>query len=326
VLPPVSRQKGLSRFRSTFPIPPDTELLDLGEGGTPLLEFEIKGRRVSFKCEHLNPTGSFKDRGTVVLVSALLAAGVNEAVEDSSGNAGASFAAYAARAGISARVFVPDYASGPKRAQIEAYGAEVVGVPGPRSAASQAVLEAAQEGSVYASHAFLPHGLAGMATVAFELVEQIEGTPGTIYMPVGQGTLFLGIFRGFQALMTAGLIDRIPRLMGIQAKACAPLWEAYKMKDSMPVEVVERQTHAEGIRIQNPHRGAEILAALEACDGGMIAVEEQDILKGRDALGRLGLYVEPTSAVVWPAITSTMDEVPDPIVAVLTGSGFKTSA
>jgi threonine synthase len=291
-----------------------------------LLDFDVEGRRVSFKCEHLNPTGSFKDRGTVVLVSALVASRVSEAVEDSSGNAGASFAAYAARAGIAARIFVPDYASGPKRAQIEAYGAEVVRVPGPRSAASQAVVRAAQEGVVYASHAYLPHGLAGMATVAFELVEHLGRAPGAVYMPVGQGTLFLGVFRGFQALVSAGLIDRVPRLMGVQAKACAPMWEAFRSNSSIPVEVVEKDTLAEGIRIQNPHRGVEIMAALEACEGSIIAVEEEDIVEGRNALGRLGLYVEPTSAVVWSAITSTMDQVPDPIVAVLTGSGFKTSA
>lgn len=321
----IPREKGVSRFIATFPIPPGAALLNLGEGGTPLLEFEVEGRRVSFKCEHLNPTGSFKDRGTVVLVSALLASGVREAVEDSSGNAGASFAAYAARAGIAARVFVPDYASGPKRAQIEAYGAEVVRVPGPRSAASQAVIKAAQEGAVYASHAYLPHGLAGMATVAFELVEQLGRAPGAVYMPVGQGTLFLGVFRGFQALEAAGLIERVPRLVGVQAIACAPMWEAYRSKSSIPLEVDEQETLAEGIRIQNPHRGTEILAALKACGGSIIAVEEAEIVEGRNALGRLGLYVEPTSAVVWSAIMSTMDEVPDPIVAVLTGSGFKTS-
>ena len=134
--PPRPGFRGLSRFRSTIPLPPQAELISLGEGEIPIAALQIEGRKVHFKCEHLNPTGSFKDRGSVILVSALKAMGVEEAVEDSSGNAGASFAAYAARAGIHARVFVPSSASGPKQAQIQAYGAEIVRVPGPRSMAA----------------------------------------------------------------------------------------------------------------------------------------------------------------------------------------------
>ena len=169
---PYAGQRGLSRFQATIPLPPGAALISLGEGDTPLLDIDLEGRTVYLKCEYLNPTGSFKDRGSVALVSALAAVGVEGAVEDSSGNAGSSFAAYAARAGIRARVFVPACASGPKQAQIRAYGAEVVCIQGPRSAAAQAVLRVAEGGVVYASHVYLPHGLAGMATVAFENVEQ----------------------------------------------------------------------------------------------------------------------------------------------------------
>jgi threonine synthase len=148
----------------------------------------------------LNPTGSFKDRGSAVLVSALKAAGVEEVVEDSSGNAGASLAAYAARAAIQARIYVPEYASGPKRLQISAFGAQVVQIPGPRSATAEAVQREAKEGIAYASHAYLPHGIAGIATIAFEIAEQLKGSPGTVITPVGHGTLLLGLHRGFHAM------------------------------------------------------------------------------------------------------------------------------
>lgn len=315
---------GLERYRSSFPLPPDVPLYSLGEGRTPLLADEIDGRRIYLKCEYLNPTGSFKDRGSVVMVSALAAAGISEAIEDSSGNAGASFAAYAARAGIRAKVFVPDYTSGPKRAQIEAYGAELVRILGPRSETSRAVLRAADAGAVYASHTYLPHGLAGMATLAFELVEALGKAPGTLLMPVGQGTLLLGAFQGFQALLLAGLIREMPRLIGVQARACAPLWAVHTAGMAGLGWVREGQTLAEGIRILTPLRGDAVLAAVEGSGGGFEAVEEGEITEGLRALGRRGFFVEPTSAVVWPALLRRLPDLPDPVVVVLTGSGFKT--
>ncbi|MCX6070615.1 MAG: pyridoxal-phosphate dependent enzyme [Chloroflexi bacterium] len=178
-------RRGLARFRSALPIASAAPLISLGEGGTPLLPVQVGSRVLHFKCEHLNPTGSYKDRGTAILVSALSSVGVTEAVEDSSGNAGASFAAYAARARIRARVFVPSSASGAKRSQIEAYGAELVLIDGPRSAASNAVRLAAEGGAVYASHAYMPQGMAGVATIAYEIVEQLGGAPGAVIAPVG---------------------------------------------------------------------------------------------------------------------------------------------
>jgi threonine synthase len=315
---------GLERFRHTFPLPSDAPIISLGEGDTPLLGYELKGRTIYFKCEYLNPTGSFKDRGSVVLMSALCAAGVEAAVEDSSGNAGASFAAYAARAGIRARVFVPEYASGPKRAQIEAYGAQVVCTPGPRSAASEAVRREAEAGAVYASHAYLPHGIAGMATVAFEIYEQLGEAPGSVVLPVGQGSLFLGIFLGYKAMLDAGEIERLPALIGVQAGACAPIWAVYSAGAAGLELIREGETVAEGIRILHPRRGDEVLAAVDESGGRMVAVDETEILEGRNLLSRLGLYVEPTSAVVWPALETTLEVLTNPVVVVLTGSGLKS--
>src|SRR5204863_8595652 len=138
---------GIWRYRHAFPLPADVEAVTLGEGATPLVAAEVLGQPVHFKLEFAAPTGTFKDRGMSVMLSALRSAGVTEAVEDSSGNAGASFAGYAARAGLRAKVFVPEAASGPKLAQIEAYGAEVVRVPGARSQAAEAAQAAVRAGA-----------------------------------------------------------------------------------------------------------------------------------------------------------------------------------
>lgn len=314
---------GLGRYRETFTLPQNAPLISLGEGRTPLVELQIQGRSVYFKCEHLNPTGSFKDRGTVVLVSALAAQGVEQAVEDSSGNAGASFAAYAARAGMEARVFIPDYAAGPKRAQIEAYGAQVVRILGPRSATTEAVLREADEGVVYASHVYMPHGLAGIATLAFELYEQLGQAPGAVVAPVGQGSIVLGAHEGFKALMNASLISRMPALVGVQARACAPIWAVFTAGAAGLEWTSEGETIAEGIRTFRPLRGDDVLRAVEGSGGFVEAVEEDQISAGRDELARHGLYVEPTSAVVWPALLARLDELADPVVVILSGIGFK---
>ena len=320
-----SIDRGMSRYRNSFPLLSETPYVSLGEGGTPLVEVQQEQRSIFLKCEHLNPTGSFKDRGTAVLISALLEQGVTKALEDSSGNAGASLAAYAARAGIEATVFVPGYASGPKQAQIQAYGARVVPIPGPRSAVAEAVMQEAESGGIYASHTYLPHGIAGMATIAYELVEQLGTAPAAVLAPVGQGTLFLGLYRGFLALREAGVIEEIPKLVAVQAQACAPIWAVFKAGATGLEWVQEGTTVAEGIRILHPLRGDRILEALDDSGGMVVAVEEDDILPARDELASRGLYVEPTSAVVWAALAQCLPQLDDPVVLVLTGHGLKSA-
>jgi threonine synthase len=314
---------GIWRFRHTFDLGEPAPVVSLGEGNTPLIWGEAAGRQVAFKLEYLNPTGSFKDRGSVLLVSFVQSRGVEEALEDSSGNAGASFAAYSARAGLKARIFVPDSAAGPKLGQIEAYGAELVRVMGPRSNAADAARRAAEAGGNYASHAYLPFNLPGYATLAYELVEGLGEAPGTILVPAGQGGLLLGIARGFEALFEASRIARIPVLIGVQARACAPLWAVHNYGAAGLPWISEGETIAEGIRIRHPLRGDAVLAAVAASRGTFLAVDEEEILPGRNELARQGFYVEPTSAVVWPALAQISAMTPEPIVAVLTGSGFK---
>lgn len=319
-----SGQSGIWRYRHSFGLSEAAPVLTLGEGDTPLVKSEAFGQPVHFKLEYLNPTGSFKDRATAPLLSELLARGVQDAVEDSSGNAGASFAAYAARAGIKARVFVPAYASGPKRAQIRAYGAELVPIDGPRSMAAEAVRRAAEEGAVYASHAMLPQGIPGLATIAYELFDQLGAAPGTVIAPAGHGSLLLGVAKGFEALKAAGIMSADPQYVGVQALACAPLWAVSTMGPAPGMAwAMEGETLAEGVRVYQPVRGDALLAAVEGSGGRFIAIEEERILPGRDALLGLGFYVEPTSAIVWPALEQVLADTPPPHVIILTGSGLK---
>jgi threonine synthase len=301
----------------------EVEPLSLGEGNTPLLPAKILRHEVFFKCEYSNPTGSFKDRGMAVLVAVLKKRLVIEAVEDSSGNAGASFSAYAARAGIKARVFVPAATSGPKLEQIKLYGAEVTMIPGPRSNAAQAVRRAAEGGVVYASHAYSPYVLPGYATGAYEIVEQLGTAPGSIIVPAGQGGLLLGMGRGFQALLHAGKIDKMPMMVGVQASACAPLAAVSAMGILGLNFVTEGETIAEGVRVRTPLRAEAVLKMTRDTGGRIVSINEALILPGRDALAHLGFYVEPTSALVWRALEESLPELRDPIVVILTGAGYK---
>jgi threonine synthase len=313
---------GIWKYRHTFDLDPGSPIVSLGEGNTPLIEDRTWKGDVFYKLESLNPTGSYKDRATAVLATVLVQRGIREAVEDSSGNAGASFAGYAARAGIHARIFVPAAASGPKRRQIEMFGADLVPVDGPRSAAAEAVRREAEVGCSYASHAFLPFGTPGIATMAYEIFDQLHGVPGTIIAPVGHGSLLLGIVRGFMGLQQAGLIQTIPALVGVQVSACPPVYLQFATGE-IPGEIPENATLAEGVRVRNPVRAEALLNVIRQHHGSIVAVEEEWILPGRDALARRGLYVEPTSAIVWNALEQVRTVFPSPYVLVLSGSGFK---
>lgn len=314
---------GIWPYRHAFGLPSDTHVICLGEGKTPLVWADAFGRQVAFKQESLNPSGSYKDRGSAVLLSFLLSRGVRSAVEDSSGNAGASFAAYAARARLTARVFIPDSAAGPKRQQIEIYGAQLTRIMGPRSNALEAALRAAESGEVYASHAYMPFGLSGYATIAYEIFHQLGQAPGSVITPVGQGNLWLAIGRGFESLQKAGLIAKVPHMIGVQALACAPIWAIHRYGGGALSWVTEADTLAEGVRVKAPLRGDAVLQFADRHKSAFIAVEEKDILPGRDQLARLGFYVEPTSALVWQALAEVIGEVPEPIVIILSGHGLK---
>jgi len=329
----------LWRYRAMLPVGHEEGVISLGEGFTPLVETQVYDIRIHCKLEFLNPTGSFKDRGTAVLINMLRGLGVKRVVEDSSGNAGASLAAYAARSayyaarsGIEAEIYVPAYASPNKLAQIAIYGARLVKVEGPRERASQAAQEAADQGAYYASHYYNPFTLEGLKTIAYEIAEQLDWrAPDNLALPVGQGTLLLGAYRGFKHLLAAGLIEKLPRLFAVQAEPCAPLHEAYQqglddalLMPSAPIE--KNETVAEGISTARPVRGRQVLAAVRETGGAVLAVSDEATLRARDELARRGLYVEPTSAVAIAALLQLRGLIgPEELTVVpLTGSGLKS--
>ena len=219
----------LWRYREALPIPDDADIVTLGEGMTPLIPLDAAADSGHYvKLDYLCPTGSYKDRGASVLLTHLKALGVEEVVEDSSGNAGAAIAAYSARAGIRCTIYCPASTSKGKLAQIAAYGAELKLVEGNRMATTEAVKDAA-ENVCYASHNWHPFFLEGTKTLAFEIVEQLGGdAPAHVICPVGFGSIYLGLFIGFRALCEAGVIECVPRLLGVQAAACCPIYNAYR--------------------------------------------------------------------------------------------------
>ncbi len=315
---------GMLKYQKLFGLDSGGDWITLGEGNTPLLPTRIAGTDVFCKMESHNPTGSYKDRGSVVLVNWLKSRGVTFAVEDSSGNAGASFAGYCARAGIKAKVFVPESASGPKGMQIERYGAELVRVPGPRSEAAKAVLQAAEAGAVYASHAWMPFGLTGIASIAYEIVEQLGQVPGSVVAPVGHGGLLYGMMQGFESMSKAGFIQKEPYYLGVQSRGCAPISSAYSRGSSWVTEVPLSETAAEGVKVDRPVRGSAILERMLAGKGRMITIDEPSLMESWRESARQGFYMEPTSALVWAAINQSGD-FKTPVVAVITGSGYKSS-
>jgi threonine synthase len=318
-------QPGLWKYAACMSLSNDFQPVSLGEGNTPLVDVNINSQTVWLKLEYLNPTGSYKDRGSAVLTSFLISRGVTAAVEDSSGNAGASFAAYAARAGIQAGVFIPESASGPKRKQIEAYGAKIHLIPGPRKEAAEAVLRQAADGKTYASHAYMPFGLLGIATIAYEIVEQLGGkAPGTIVAPVGHGGLIYGLIKGFEALREASVVKDEPFYVGVQAAGCAPVFDAFKNNQMTLREPNESDTIAEGVKVRNPIRGEAILQKFSGNKGKIIAIEDDKLLLAYNEIAKKGFFVEPTSALVWAALPDIIQLCPGPIVLVLTGTGYKT--
>ena len=307
--------------------------VSLGEAVTPLVPLAVGPHATLAKCDFALPSGSYKDRGAACLVSYLREAGVEEAVEDSSGNAGAALAAYAARAGLRLRVFCPRSAAAGKLAQISLYGADLVRVEGPRPRATEALLEyVAASGSVYASHLWQPLFLEGIRTMAYEIAEQLDwAAPDYAVCPVGAGSILLGLHWGFQDLLAAGRIERLPRLVAVQAAHVASVTAAFERgADTVEPVAAPQPTLAEGIALPAPVRDRQVMEALRQSGGAAVAVTEPEIADGLRRLGRAGFCVEPTSAVVWHGLLRYAQAHPIPegstTVVVLSGHGLKAAA
>ena len=278
---------GLFRlYRSAMDAGDRHEAVTLGETETPLLPLVIEGSRFYLKMEDRQPTGSFKDRGAKRLIGELAYLGIDRVAIDSAGNAGAAVAAYAAAAGMACRVYVPDDISAERVRQITAYGAEVVRVPNGRMNAGS-TLRAELGSDYYASHVYNPLFADGIKSMAYEIYHQLgDAVPDYIFVPIGNGSLLLGLYQGFAEL------GRLPHFVGVQSAKCAPVVEAFH---DLP-ETPRKNTIAETIRVGAPQRLEDILKALRRSGGDAVAVEDSDILKAAKKLNRRGIYAELTAA------------------------------
>jgi threonine synthase len=318
----------LWRYRAALALK-ESPRVSLGEGWTPLVTRHWDGAPVRFKLESQMPTGSFKDRGTAVMLNHLLQVGVGPIHEDSSGNAGSSIATYAAAAGLRCRIYVPASAPRGKVVQIAAAGAEVRAIPGTREAVTEAALAAIGE-SFYASHNWHPYFIEGTKTLAYELWEQLGfAVPDNILVPTGYGSNILGLDRGFDELIRQGEISRRPRLFAVQAENCSALAAAWAVGAADYVPFTPTATIADGIATVKPVRTAEVLAALRRSGGGVVTVSEAEIGPALKTLGRLGLFVEPTAATAGAALSRLLRDRtirPDKTtIVVLTGHGLKAT-
>ena len=316
----------LWRYGSALRLP-GPPLRSLGEGWTPLLESAWDDVPVRMKAEFMMPSGSFKDRGVSVMLTYLKQCGVAEILEDSSGNAGASVATYGAALGFDCRIFTPATAPIAKRNQMAAMGAEVVAVPGTRDDVETAALAEAEK-RFYAGHNYQPYFLEGTKTLAFELWEQLGfDVPDHIVTPLGQGSNVMGSHIGFEELRRRGVVDRLPRIHGIQAVNAAPYYAAYAAGVDKPVPIDAAPTIADGIASTKPVRLKEVLNAIRSTDGRCVAVTEEEIIAALRQFTRRGHFIEPTCAAAGAGLSKLIAEgtvkAGETTVVVLTGSGLK---
>jgi len=314
------------RYAKFFPYVKETDIITLGEGWTPLVRFSTN---VYFKLENLNPTGSFKDRGSTVLVSALhnLTKKAGSYVsEDSSGNAGASVAAYAARAGLRARIYVPEDVSGPKFNQIQFYGAEVVKVPGGRSRVTEEA-QKAERSKLYVGHILHPLFRDGIRSLAYEIAEQLGWhVPERVYLPVSAGTLILGVIGGFRHLVESNVIEAMPKIVACQTIQVSPLYHRFKnLRYTPPMKV---DSIADALVSVNPPLLDLMVKSLREVNGDTVIVEENEIFNAFTDLAGKGFFVEPSSAVAYAAYKKQLKNKEasknDKTLIILTGTGLKT--
>ena len=324
-----SRAGTLWRYREALPFKPSYQgwqNISLGEGFTPLVPLNTKHPNAFLKIDYMMPTLSFKDRGAAVLVAKAHELGVTRMIADSSGNAGTAIAAYAARAGIACDVYVPSHASGKKIKQIAAHNARVHAIEGSREdVAAAAIADVEQGDAFYASHVYNPFFFEGTKTYAYEIWEQLEKAPDAVILPVGNGTMLLGTFYGFNQLLEAGKIESVPRIIAIQSKNCSPLAQAFRAEREDIKIVSTETTAAEGIAIAAPARSKQILSAVRETKGTILTVTEKEIQQSMDAVARMGFYVEPTAAVNYAGFLqySQQQSADENIVIPLCGAGLK---
>ena len=323
------------RYREWLPLEPEQQAISLGEGGTPLLEAPRIAQRHGFarllvKDESVNPTGSFKARGLAVAVTRASAAGARAFVVPTAGNAGVALAAYAARAGLTARIYAPKTTPPTILSQIRSYGAELQLIPGHIGDCGKAARAYADEhGAVDVSTLREPYRIEGKKTLGLELAEQLDWhLPEAIVYPTGGGTGLIGMWKAFNELSRAAWInDALPRLYAVQAAGCAPVIRAFETGADRCTPWPDPTTVAAGLRVPGPLGDRLMLAALRESRGGAIAVSDDVLMEGaRELQVDAGIDAAPeggaTLAAAQGLLASGAIRSHETVVLFNTGAGW----
>ncbi len=318
----------IEEYRQFLPVTADTPVVTLLEGGTPLIESlaiadRLPGKlRLLFKYEGVNPTGSFKDRGMTMAISKAKERGATVTMCASTGNTSAAAAAYSARAGMQALVLIPDgqIALG-KLAQALAYGARTIQVQGNFDDCLTLVREVTSRFDIELVNSLNPHRMAGQKTAAFEICDVLGGPPDFHALPVGNAGNITAYWWGYQEYADRGITDRRPVMLGFQAAGACPLVTGEPVRDP--------ETIATAIRIGNPARWQDAVAAAHDSGGMFRAVTDDEILTAYRALAaEEGIFVEPASAASLAGVTKLAHEgyfgkERVTVVCTVTGHGLK---
>jgi len=330
------RFKGPLTFWRYRPVmPPVTKAISLGEGGTPLWEAKrlsesLKLGNLMLKDETRNPTSSFKDRAASLMISDALGKGFDSVVCATSGNHGASLAAYSAMEDISCRLVIPSDLDLGKLAQMIAYDADIEEAGENIEAALTRAAELADATGAYQATTELnPLSVEALKTISYEIVEQ-GCKPDWVAVAMGSGVTIHALWKGFAELEEMGLISERPRLIGVQASGCAPIADAFIMGESEPIEIEAGDTVASAIKNSKPMHGAAALKALRESGGFSVTISDDSMLEyGREIARSEGIFAEPASAASVACLPALVQagEIgrSDTIVSLITSSGLKTN-
>ena len=330
------RVSSLWRYRELLPLRDDANLVSLGEGFTPLLPAkslagELGLKRLWIKDEAQNPTGSFKDRGLSLAISRAKELGVKKAAIPSAGNAGGSLAAYAARAGIEAHVFMPRDTPIANQIEVQQYGARLTLVDGLIHDCGRIINERkTAEGWFDISTLKEPYRVEGKKTMGYEIAEQLNWTlPDVIIYPTGGGTGLIGMWKAFQEMEELGWIgSKRPRMVSVQASGCAPIVKAFGEGRETAEPWQNAKTVASGLRVPQAVADFLMLRALRESNGTALSVSDEEMIAEIPRLGRAeGIFFCPEGAACAAALRRLMQngwvKPTDEVVLFNTASGLK---
>jgi threonine synthase len=328
-----TREKSLWRYREVLPLPSDVVPVSLGEGGTPLLRAERFADDIDLwiKDESLNPTQSFKARGMSVAVSMAKHLGATKLAVPSAGNAGGALAAYAARAGLEAQIFMPRDTPRANVIECRELGAHVTLVDGLiTDCAAEIAQRKMQAGWFDMSTLKEPYRLEGKKTLGYELAEQLDWQlPDVILYPAGGGTGLIGMWKAFDEMEALGWIgNKRPRMFAVQAAGCAPIVRAFEAGEKTAAQFPDAHTIASGLRVPKAVGDFLMLKILRQSNGGAIAVDDEEMIRAAREVGsKEGLFVCPEGAACFAALESIRSSGKinsgERVVIFNTGSGIK---